>query len=566
MFQKSWFNVLLSKTLPMAVLVACVAALAPLPAHAAAPTGSRLTPPSALGTLPANWVAGGDGIVLFGAGSSVHVASLENPGAPMASLELRAPVEGAAVVGRYAYLAQSGLGLRVLDLGVPYQPADLGLIPFQGAAFQVTQWADYLLVASDASLTVLSLGTRHSHVMDAAGGHCMAMVDPFALGEVASVRLDGVPVALSASGPQAFLATQDRRLLTIDLSDRANPKVRSVKNLPADITALAAHLEGVALSFAGPELAALSENRSLGGPVVSGAMGLASMGRVLFIASGERGLYSSRDVSVQAATVNVNIGNFFFSPSNVQINQGDTVHWVWVGGTHSTTSGACPGDSCSPDGHWDSTAKGSGTFNHTFPDVGNFPYFCSIHLSAMTGRVTVQSTGPVPLSASASASVTTGPAPLAVTFTGTATGGTPPYTYSWTLGDGATSTDQNPVHTYPEIGSFTAVLTVQDAASGTAQAQGVTINVTQAGQNPPIITAIKKVSPPFTLVVTGSNLQDGIRVTIGETPWSGVLWKNVGKVKITGGKSLKAVVPKGVATQITFSNPDGGTATSTFSW
>jgi plastocyanin len=562
----SWFNLLLSKSLPMAVLLACAAASGSIPALAAAPTGSRLTPPDALGTLPADWVAGGDGLVLFGAGTSVHVAPMETPGAPVASLELRAPVEGAAVVGRYAYLAQSGLGLRVLDLGVPDQPADLGLIPFQGAAFRVTQWSDYLLVASDSSLTVLSLGTRHSHVMDGAGGHCMAMVDPFALGEVASMRFDGLPLALSASGTKAFLATRDGRLLAIDLSDRTNPTVLSVRDLPAGATALSAHLDGMALGFDGARVAALPEGRSLDGPVVSGARGLASMGRKILIAGGQKGLYSSVDESAQAATVNVNVANFFFSPSTVTINQGDTIHWIWVGGTHSSTSGGCPGGNCTPDGLWNSTGKTSGTFDHTFPDAGTFSYFCEVHLASMTGKVTVKSTGPAPLSASSSASVTTGQAPLAVTFTGTAAGGTPPYTYSWDLGDGGSSTDQNPSHTYSQVGGYNVVLTVHDSASGTAQATPISIHVDPVGANPPVISAIKKVSPPFTLVVTGSNLQNGVQVTIGSTPWSNVLWKSVGKLKITGGTSLKTAIPKGVATQITFLNPDGGTATATFSW
>lgn len=75
------------------------------------------------------------------------------------------------------------------------------------------------------------------------------------------------------------------------------------------------------------------------------------------------------------------------------------------------------------------------------------------------------------LAATASGTPTSGTAPLAVTFTGGATGGTPPYTYSWNFGDGsAASTQQNPSHTYSTAGSYTATLTVQDAASGTATA------------------------------------------------------------------------------------------------
>ncbi len=50
--------------------------------------------------------------------------------------------------------------------------------------------------------------------------------------------------------------------------------------------------------------------------------------------------------------------------------------------------------------------------------------------------------------------------PLTVTFTNTSTGGV---TYNWDFGDGNTSTQRNPVHTYTTNGSFTVTLTVTNA-------------------------------------------------------------------------------------------------------
>lgn len=47
-------------------------------------------------------------------------------------------------------------------------------------------------------------------------------------------------------------------------------------------------------------------------------------------------------------------------------------------------------------------------------------------------------------------------------FSGEAFGGIPPYTYHWEFGDGNTSKEQNPTHTYAHRGNYTAVLTVTD--------------------------------------------------------------------------------------------------------
>jgi PKD repeat protein len=52
-------------------------------------------------------------------------------------------------------------------------------------------------------------------------------------------------------------------------------------------------------------------------------------------------------------------------------------------------------------------------------------------------------------------------------------------TYSWTFGDGGTSTDQNPSHSYAEVGVYIATVTVTDPAGATGTAQ-VTINVSKA--------------------------------------------------------------------------------------
>jgi PKD repeat protein len=85
-----------------------------------------------------------------------------------------------------------------------------------------------------------------------------------------------------------------------------------------------------------------------------------------------------------------------------------------------------------------------------------------------------------PLAATSSVSPTVGDASFAATFSGTPSGGTAPYTFAWSFGDGSTSTSQNPSHTYAAAGTYSAHLTITDAAGGAANATALTITV-----NPP---------------------------------------------------------------------------------
>ncbi|HEY4230911.1 MAG TPA: plastocyanin/azurin family copper-binding protein [Thermoanaerobaculia bacterium] len=98
----------------------------------------------------------------------------------------------------------------------------------------------------------------------------------------------------------------------------------------------------------------------------------------------------------QGQTVVVNVGqgglNFVDQTSGssmTRIHVGDTVRWVWVGGSHSTTSGSCSGG-CHPDGLWDSGTGSGKTFERKFTQAGTFAYHCIPHGAAMTGTVVVQ--------------------------------------------------------------------------------------------------------------------------------------------------------------------------------
>ncbi|MDB5352977.1 MAG: LigC protein [Planctomycetota bacterium] len=73
-------------------------------------------------------------------------------------------------------------------------------------------------------------------------------------------------------------------------------------------------------------------------------------------------------------TVTVHVLDIAFNPNAVSIHTGDTVHWVFDGGTHSTTAVGGIAET------WDSGVHTPGfTFDHTFTNIGTFPYYCSIH-------------------------------------------------------------------------------------------------------------------------------------------------------------------------------------------
>src|SRR6266540_362546 len=107
-----------------------------------------------------------------------------------------------------------------------------------------------------------------------------------------------------------------------------------------------------------------------------------------------------------------------------------------------------------------------------------------------------------PPTAVASSNVTNGLLPLTVNFSsaGTNDPNGRPLTYSWNFGDGATSTQANPSHTYTAAGTYAAILTATNNVPASANA---TVQIT-AGSRPP--TAIITSPTAATLYRTGDTI------------------------------------------------------------
>ena len=197
-----------------------------------------------------------------------------------------------------------------------------------------------------------------------------------------------------------------------------------------------------------------------------------------------------------AATTNVTIVNFGFSPANVTINVNDKVVWNWSsGGTpHSTTSMG------SAAGLWDSGLHPTPfSFTNTFTQGGTFPYLCTLH-TFMLGSVTVQSANTPPtVSLSAPANGATFAAPWTGTIQASAADadGT---VVKVEFFAGATSLGvvNNPGPT-PSItvtnlpgGNYTLTAVATDNGGATTTSAGVTITVVQPA--PIMLSTVQRMS------------------------------------------------------------------------
>lgn len=227
--------------------------------------------------------------------------------------------------------------------------------------------------------------------------------------------------------------------------------------------------------------------------------------------------------------------------ANASGGSGYFTTFAWTFGDGGTGTGSAPTHAYVTAGTYKAkvVVTDSTSATKTSPDVTIFVY------------------GPVSASSITPTSASPG---VAKTFGVTVTGGDGRYTYAWSFGDGGTATGATPTHTYTTAGTKTVSVTVTDGLGQTA-----TTSRSLTVVNPPVITLMKKASPPFKITVTGTNLQNGITVYINGTPWSGVVWKKTTKVLITG-STLKTAVPKGTPTLFRFVNPDGGEASLTWQW
>ena len=113
--------------------------------------------------------------------------------------------------------------------------------------------------------------------------------------------------------------------------------------------------------------------------------------------------YSVASVASAQTTQNVQLSGAAFTPANITITVGDTVHWIWSSGVHNVESGVIVSGSGQHDGNFRS-GDPTGTVGTTYDVVFNqaflnanpmpgsvYPYYCVVHaFMNMAGSITVQ--------------------------------------------------------------------------------------------------------------------------------------------------------------------------------
>jgi len=343
----------------------------------------------------ADWVAIDGRLVAFGSGTQLFLAALNGHALEIErEIELGTAALDGALMENQLYL-NHGRGVSWIDLESPDLTAHpVTLEPEPLAPLQIARMNEHLVIAEDglglrvvrmpAPARVLSMAHRHH---DAPDRPTQVLLHP--MNESFS--------ALALSNHALYAAVIGKGVAVIDNKDLGREGA-SPRFLPIDGPIDALAINGERLRVLGATGLRIVELSDIENPrttrvhtdVVGGAIQL--NGRLLLIAGRNRGLLSFFDRSAIAATINVAVSNFTFSPRDIFINTGDSVHWENFGGFHNVvqidgatetfTSGA--------------PSSGNWMLDHTFTLVGPNPYHCIIHQPGMAGSVTVNAAAVAP--------------------------------------------------------------------------------------------------------------------------------------------------------------------------
>ena len=201
--------------------------------------------------------------------------------------------------------------------------------------------------------------------------------------------------------------------------------------------------------------------------------------------------------------------SFAYSPSSTQAGEPVTFTASASGGTSPFTFSWSFGDG--------STGTGS-PVPHTYSSVGSYTTALTVKdsstpLKTATSQKTVSATSPPPpISVTFTLNPSSPDAGQSISFIASAFGGAPPYSYSWSYGDGSAGTGLQVTHTYNSDGNYQVTLTVADSLGNTGT--GVS----------PVVIGTTPLQDGFTYSPTSPQPSDSINFTAsargGNPPYS----------------------------------------------
>ncbi len=509
---------------------------------------------------PVQWVAAGGGVLAYGAGQQADFALAKEPFSPISHLSFEGVISGGLIIGKYAYLSQEGLGLRMIDLEVPSHPVDLGFYPLSGSTFRLANWGNLMFVGGTSDgVQIFELSSDQQTMM---GQPQAALVDRGIIPVEESIT------AIAADQGKLYVATAGKEIRIYDVSDPS--LILEVESLPVTLPVRSLAINGSHLFVAAGTDGLHVLDLSVPGkaePVATYPVPSESLypaGRLVYMAAGNDGLHLLKAGPIASAIFNVQVGpsgNLVFSPDPVNVNAGDTVKWTWMSSNHSTTSGTgCTFNGPGPN-TWDSTILNPpSTFSFTFNTAGSFPYFCSFHCAfGMVGTVNVTGTAPV---------INISIAPASVNFGNVNVGSTSDQTVTITNQANSTAALTG------SVGSLAAPFSVVSGGGAFNLTPGQSATVTirfspttggAASSNLSITHNATNQTSPTTVALSGTGIVPGISISINP---SSVIFGNVNvgqsinqTITITNQSSSTAALTGSVGTlSAPFSVVSGGGA------
>ena len=232
-----------------------------------------------LGNTSFSW-QGNDGTVYSTNTANVNMAIVEALSLVIVgSLDTDGEAEGVAVVGDYAYVADSSKGLKVVNIATPSTPELVGSLDTNDYAMGVTVVGNYAYVADwSEGLKIINIAT------------------PSAPELVGSLDTDGYALKVAVAGDYAYVADDNKGLKIINIADPAAPELIGSLATDGEIVGVAvagdyAYVADYDEGLKVVNIATPSAPELIGSLVTPGrASGIAVAGDYAYIASREKGL------------------------------------------------------------------------------------------------------------------------------------------------------------------------------------------------------------------------------------------------------------------------------------